>query len=230
MEANIYITLFLLLSSLAAGHLRDLPPGVKIKVLDRTRGNILLGAEVQEGLDKEQIEQNIQTYIASNFTLGGEPDPISIASVVYKYYSASGTQPWNGSYVRTYYNNRAAYNDWDRGYVSVTVNGDTVTVWSGLNPYYSDAIDLAERWSFSGLSVTVSFPPGISWSGGGSTVSFDSGWVNTAGWAYRLENIFSGVYAKSLLDIWRVDDSATRSHRFGSTIVTAIANGGASVP
>ncbi|MEO0248233.1 MAG: hypothetical protein ABIN58_01580, partial [candidate division WOR-3 bacterium] len=164
------------------------------------------------------------------FNFGIEPDPFSITSIVYKSYSAYGSQSWNGSYVSTYYSNRTAYNDWDHGYVSVTVNGDTVTVWHGVNPYYSDAIDLAERWTFSGLSVTVSFPPGISWSGGGSTVSFDSGWVNTAGWAYRLENIFNGVYAKSLIDIWRVDDSAIGSHRFRSTIVTAIANGGTSVP
>lgn len=202
----------------AAAAQGPLPPGATEKVIHQNRYSTLTAYGSVKGADKAQI--------AAALLQGPGIGPLSTWD---RYYSASGKTNWNGSYVQTYYNNTHIHdNNADCGgwCISGTVNGTTTTWWAGCNPScYSTQIDLAEGWNYNGLAVSVSIPPSIGFSGGGSSVRFDSGWIYTAGKYWSLHEVYSGVYGKSYIQLWDEDDSASGSHLLGNTIVTAIANG-----
>jgi hypothetical protein len=225
-----------------------LPPGVEAIVLNDSDASLLIAYSAAQQSDKASIERSFRQIelqergLSSATTLGRAPAraPSSpypgtiIRTKADLYYSASGTAPFNGLFVQTYYEKTHVFVNWaDCGGWCTTaiIDGHTHTVWVGANPFYSDAIQLSEKWSFRGLAVSASVSLGgigLGFSASGSEASFSSGWIDTAGWAYRLSNQYTGVRGKSYLSLWGVEDTATGSHRFGYQIVTATANGGIS--
>ena len=217
-----------------------LPAGIRSVVLEETANNTLMlignqpdvigKREAVEKLylwDKERASMRMQAY----------GRPVSALSDYYPldiYYSAQGSHPYGNGMVWTYYDNTHVRDERPTPTEQATIDGDTITFWSGTSPsYYSDQIELSESWKFHGLSVSVSV--GSAGIGGnfqayGDTVSWSSGWVNTAGWGWRLENVYSGVQGRSWLDLTSLDDSAMGSHRFGGHYVTVWANGHVTLP
>jgi hypothetical protein len=219
------------------------PPGVVSEVVARSAGSTLIAYGTAEDLEKGDAERGLARLDRSD-TRSRELAPAagpganrlapagSENYVQHLYYSGSGETAWAGSRMRTWYDFTHARVDWgDCGGWCITayINGTTKTAWYGWNPYFSDAIQLTERWKFRGLGVSASVSAGgigAGFSSAGDEVTFNSGWVDTAGWAWRLQNKYSGVRGKTHVTMWGVDDTATGSHRFGYQIVTATANGG----
>ena len=203
-----------------------LPPGVKVKVIEETSVNTLRAYGSDESVDKERVRhamRETERFEQSRIS------PTGLYDKDYYYNSIGGVRHWNGSNVRTWYNGTHVHLHMSSFYASATIDGHTKTFWFGSNPIYSDAIQLTERWDFKGNSLSVSAGSGGvggSWAASGKTVTFDSGWVNTAGWGYSLSNLYSGVFADSHVSLYGVDDSATGSHRFGAQFVTAACHGG----
>lgn len=219
------------------------PPGVTSEVVARSAPSILTAYGTAEDIEKRAAERGLARVERSEIrslelapTAGSGPNRLSLAGsedyVQHLYYSGSGETSWSGSWVRTWYDFTHARVDWgDCGGWCITayINGTTKTAWYGWDPYFSDAIQLTERWRFRGLGVSASVSAsgvGAGFSSAGDEVTFNSGWVDTAGWAWRLQNKYSGVRGRTYVTMWGVDDTPTGSHRFGYQIVTATANGG----
>lgn len=200
------------------------PPPIEAQIIAKTDANALIAYGGVPGADKGTLEGTMQRIAQ----VEREKESVPTDDKHY-YYSASNQLAWNGSYVKTWYDNTHVYIHAAPFYVSTSIDGHTKTAWLGGNPYYSDAIQLSERWKFKGHGISVSVGSGGlggSWQAAGDTVTFSSGWVDTSGWAYGLSNLYNGVFADSHISLYEVDDSATGSHRFGNQIVTTTCNGG----
>ena len=98
------------------------------------------------------------------------------------------------------------------------LEGDTHTYWGGTYPqYYSDRIKLSETWRFGGISVLVSFPPGIGASGSGSTIYW-SDYITGPYWA--MWHHYYGFRAETIWFITYTRQTSTGSHLFGNEWVT----------
>jgi len=207
------------------------PPPIEAKIVEKTNMNTLIAYGNAMGEGKEALEFTMREVERLERSKRGEEWAITSRGLWdhHYYYSASGQTAWSDGEVRTKYNNTHVHLYAPSFYLSATINGHTKTTWTGRNPYYSDAIKLSEQWNFKGHGISVSAGSGGvggSWNACGHKVTFDSDWVDTAGWAFSLSNLYSGVFADSRISLYEVDDSATGSHRFGNQIVTATANGG----
>ena len=227
---SVFALLALLLSAGSGAVMADEPPPpIEAKIVEKTNMNTLIAYGSAMGEDKEALESAMQEVDRIERPKREEEQTVNGWVNAHYYYSASGQTSWNGSEVETKYDDTHVHFSGSSFYGSVTLDGHTKTIWYGHNPFYSDRIKLSERWDFKGHGISVSAGSGGvggSWSAAGRTVTFDSGWVDTAGWAFSLSNLYSGVFADSHISLYEVDDSATGSHRFGNQIVTATANGG----
>lgn len=98
-----------------------------------------------------------------------------------------------------------------------TVDGETYTGWWGAVPqYYSDKINLADAWKFSGLSVTVSIPAGAGFSVIGTTAKWAGGY--DGGDAYDLWHIYSGIEAQTWYYLSSMRQTSSGDHFFRTTM------------
>ena len=208
-----------------------LPPGVQMRVIDRTENNVLVASGSAEGMDKRQAIEAVNQVIEGQHALEDATEAVERGVApeglgVDYYYDGYGWTYYNGSRVYTYFPNTHLYVEYGWT-VEATIDGYTRTFWDGTDPYYSDEIKLTEKWEFQKGSISVSVGTGGvggTWSTSTNAVQFDSGWVDTAGWSYSLANTYSGVRAQSATLV-RVDDTATGVHRFGNNFVTASCHG-----
>lgn len=204
------------------------PPDVEVQVVQESGVNVLTAF----GSEKDAMKRHVERALRRSEQLERLRSTETGDYVQDLYYSGEGATAWSGSRVRTWYDDTHARVDWANcgGWcITAYIDGFTKTAWFGWDPFYSDAIQLTERWKFRGLGVSASISGGgvsAGFSSAGDEVSFNSGWVDTGGWAWRLQNKYSGVRGKTYVTMWGVDDTATGSHRFGYQIVTATANGG----
>ncbi|HDQ71944.1 MAG TPA: hypothetical protein ENN19_07585 [Chloroflexi bacterium] len=223
--------LLLLLIEPGMAMAQEPPPPIEAQIVEKTGMNTLFAYGNPIGEGKEALESTMQEIERLERARREEERTITPKGWYnyHYYYSASAQAPWSGSAVLTKYDNTHVHLSVSPFYGTVTIDGHTKTIWPGASPYYSDEIRLSEGWYFKGHGISVTAGSGGiggSWSAAGQTVSFDSGWVNTAGWAFSLSNFYINVFADSHISIYAVSDSATGSHRFGNQIVTVTANGG----
>jgi len=151
----------------------------------------------------------------------------SAASRGTKYLSDSQTTDYGNSYVETWFSSTVRYDAWTLPYWA-EVEGESNTAWWGTEPQlYSDVIRLDEGWTFNGISVYVSYPPGFSSSG--NTVTWSG--EDNSGTAWKLRHIYSGIRGQSWIGLTSVRQSSNGSHYFSSdhTWVSANATDGVSV-
>lgn len=97
--------------------------------------------------------------------------------------------------------------------VTRTVNGTTQTNWTGTQPQInSDQIKLNESWTFHGISVEVSIPPGVGFSRSANTVSWSA--HDTSGAQWRMRHDYIGVQGGSNFALTGSTKAGTGSHRF----------------
>lgn len=151
----------------------------------------------------------------------------SAASRGTKYLSDSQTTDYGNSYVETWFSSTVRYDAWTLPYWA-EVERESNTAWWGTEPQlYSDVIRLDEGWTFNGISVYVSYPPGFSSTG--NTVAWSG--EDDSGTAWKLRHIYSGIRGQSWIGLSSVRQSSNGSHYFSSdyTWVSANATDGVSV-
>jgi hypothetical protein len=98
---------------------------------------------------------------------------------------------------------------------SANYTNDTSTVqWLGGTPFNATSVTHTDYWTNDGIaiSVSVSWPPGIGFSGSGSSAS----WATTVNNTWRTTHDWDSVYF-SAFDIYRVHFNVTGSFQFGSS-------------
>lgn len=222
---------------LVSGHVvYEFDDGSRVRVIHNTPGSILLGfggpnkcernAAVKEDLVLQLIEPSVVT------TPNTEPElvaPEADAGIHRGYYAPRNffdhrSKSFGDSVVRTSQQGTAdrsrecLIRARDRDEV---VWGHTETSWLGSIPQSnSDEIKLAEGWTFRGVRVTVSFPPGLGFSGGGNTVSWFA--HDTSGQEWRKIHSYTGIAASAMmLSFTGLTKTATGSHLFGNQWITA---------
>jgi len=116
---------------------------------------------------------------------------------------------------------------------STTVNGSsgwvaTITfgpgqsqgAWWGCCPWNADAMYLSDNWSVAGLAVSVSIPPGVGFSGSGSS----AGWSGSVSNQWLINHYFNGIQFTSWWALCCPSESATTTSQFGGSFFTTTAN------
>lgn len=98
---------------------------------------------------------------------------------------------------------------------SANYTSDTSTVqWLGSTPFNATSVTHTDTWSNDGISISVSisWPPGIGFSGSGSS----AGWTTTVSNTWRTTHDWDSVYF-SAFDIYTIHFNVTGSFQFGSS-------------
>jgi hypothetical protein len=104
--------------------------------------------------------------------------------------------------------------NWTIGNTNATadVNGDAHSSWNGSTPFNADTQYLDVRWQVWGGSITVSFPPGGSFSGTSDSVYFHGQVDNN----WHVDLYYNGVHF-SASNINQILEYDTGTSRFGGT-------------
>lgn len=98
---------------------------------------------------------------------------------------------------------------------SANYTNNTSTVqWLGATPFNATSVTHTDSWTNDGvaISVSISWPPGIGFSGSGSSAS----WATTVSNTWRTTHDWDSVYF-SAFDIYRVHFNVTGAFQFGSS-------------
>jgi hypothetical protein len=111
----------------------------------------------------------------------------------------------------------------------LAISGDSHSSWSGMNPFYASSIDQSDSFSvgYVGTTVFVSYPPGIGFTGSGSSCAVTYPQLNGNYWRY--DHTYSGAQFKAYY-ITSTTQSDAATYRFGSNTVTPISNAYNSMP
>jgi len=143
--------------------------------------------------------------------------------------SASRKTYYGNAYVKTQFTSAVECDIWFSYPLWAEVAGTTYTYWGGSDPqYYSSRIQLAESWTFNGVSVSVSYPPGVQFSGSSRTIEWYG--EDTSGDHWMMTHIYSGLRGESWIALTSVRQGSYGSHYFEttSTWVSAYATDGCS--
>ena len=122
---------------------------------------------------------------------------------------------YGNGFVRTEFSSTVEYGG-DLIKVWREVDGESRTFWGGTVPQYnSSQIQLDESWIFSGICVSVSFPGGVGFAGGGRTVTWSG--RDSSGTNWSMGHIYSGIYAQSYVFMNNVTQTSMGSHYFQSS-------------
>jgi len=139
--------------------------------------------------------------------------PTSGMTDAVKTISDSQNTYYGNSYVKTYFTSTVECDIWWSYPMWAEVAGSTTTAWYGTVPqYYSSEIRLDETWTFNGISVSVSYPSGVGFSGSSTTISWSGD--DTSGTHWRMTHIFSGLRGESWVALTSVRQSSNGSHYF----------------
>ncbi len=99
----------------------------------------------------------------------------------------------------------------------VTFNGNSYAKWLGCCPFNANKITLGDHFHADGLAVnvTISWPPGIGFSGSGSDAYFTNSVNNNWAIYHNWNNIHFGA-----LDMWDISEDSTTTFQFGSSFYT----------
>jgi len=183
---------------------------VEERVIYSFPGNTLIA------LGGEKIQVEIDRDLFPKFS----PGPRPTAWVKQKTLYDSQSTPYGDGAVETWFESTVTYDVYTLP-VWAEVEGEANTMWTGWDPqFYSDRIKLESSWTFNGISVYVSYPPGFS--GSGDTVTWSG--EDDSGTAWRLTHIYSGIRGESWVGLTSVRQNTNGSHYFGSTHTWVSAN------
>lgn len=164
----------------------------------------------------EKVRVKIDPGLFPKFSLDPRPTFWAKQKTLYD----SQSTPYGDGAVKTWFESTVTYDAWTLPYWA-EVEGEANTMWTGWNPqFYSDRIRLESSWTFNGISVYVSYPPGFS--GSGNTVTWSG--EDDSGTAWMLTHIYSGIRGESWVGLTSVRQNTNGSHYFGSTHTWVSAN------
>lgn len=114
--------------------------------------------------------------------------------------SSTGSLAYNGSTMQTTGSTNIRWITSGIDYVTFS-NSEVHDYWWGANPYNASAISPSMKWWLTGINVSISIPPGASFSGsGGSAVSYapgpvDNTWQAHAYYSYEINENATFVYS-----------------------------------
>ena len=137
----------------------------------------------------EKVRVEIDRDLFPKFSPGPQPTFWVKQKTLYGFKST----PYGDGAVETWFNSTVTYDAYTLP-AWAEVEGEAHTMWTGFDPqYYSDRIRLESSWTFNGISVYVSYPPGFS--GFGNTVTWSG--EDNSGTAWMLTHIYSGIRGES---------------------------------
>jgi hypothetical protein len=113
-------------------------------------------------------------------------------------------------------------------YIGITcawaeVSGTSQTAWYGYVPqFYSSRIRLDEVWTFGGIGVSVSVPPGAGFSSSSRTATWSGD--DSSGQTWMLGHKYSGIAASAFPFLTSINQASNGSHYFDSDHWWASAN------
>lgn len=103
--------------------------------------------------------------------------------------------------------------DWN--YINATVAGNSVTMWSGLDPYNANSIDQTDAFTFEVWDIdgiTISYPPGLDIDIDGCTVVLNYPTVHNT---WRYNHTYNAISCEAF-DITHVTQCSSVTYLFGS--------------
>lgn len=91
-------------------------------------------------------------------------------------------------------------------------DGHTKAWWWGSDPYYADRITLNSKVKTTGVTVSISIPPGMGFSVSGDTATYSGQWNNV----WSVTHYYQDLTATGL-SIYDEDQNDSETFRFGST-------------
>lgn len=100
----------------------------------------------------------------------------------------------------------------------ITFSGTSYTAWLGSNPVNATKINHTDNFSYNyvGTSATISWPPGIGFTGGGSSASVTYPELSNA---WRYDHKYSGIVGKAYA-ITSAIRSNVATYLFGTSTIT----------
>lgn len=132
-------------------------------------------------------------------TAGGFPRASGHMALVFgtKHVSGIKITPYGDKFVSTSFDSFV-----EIGYRWAGVYGTSQTLWLGTQPQWnSSAIKLTDSWTFTGFSVSISYPPSVGLSSSGNTVTWNGD--DWSGEVWGLQDTYSGIEAEGLLTGFR---------------------------
>jgi len=94
-------------------------------------------------------------------------------------------------------------------------SGSSSSYWLGINPVNATSVTHRDHWWVSGLSISVTYPPGVGIEGSGSSAV----WEGKVNGNWRIDHYFSGIQFNGMV-IYRAYESITSTFQFGTTFYT----------
>lgn len=163
----------------------------------------------------EKVRVKIDRDLFPKFSPGPRPTFWVKQKTLYGFKST----PYGNGTVETWFESTVTYDAYTLP-VWAEVEGEARTMWTGTYPqFYSDRIRLESSWTFNGIGVYVSYPPGFS--SFGNTVTWSGEDNSSNAWMLIL---YSGIRGESWVGLTSVRQSTNGSHYFESTHTWVSAN------
>ena len=148
-----------------------------------------------------------------------------VAADYTKTFSAQTYVPYGNGLVRAWFYCKLQIRDVTKA--TVISPSYSYTQWTGTSPQnLPNAISMQDSWTWTGIAISISIPPGAGFSIAGNTVYWGPNTVYNPSVKYARHN-FSGMSGTGLLV--KFTETTTGTHLFGTTWVSAYATNWVSI-